>query len=106
MTVNTSARRRRDTIGASAANQALVRRLVPHRADLSAQHRILIPEHQHLGRYRPVAAEQHDDQAEYPAGQHVDDLEQHPLSQPITAASLPTPVQVNHYRVFERYTFP
>ena len=58
-----------------------VRRLVPHPADLPAQHRILMPEHQHFGRSRPVAAEQHDDQAEYPAGQHVDDLEQHPPSQ-------------------------
>ena len=59
-----------------------VRRLVPHPADLPAQHRILMPEHQHFGRSRPVAAEQHDDQAEYPAGQNVDDPEQHPPSQP------------------------
>ena len=33
-------------------------------------------------RYRPVAAEQRDDQAECPPGQRVDDLEQHGTSQP------------------------
>jgi len=44
--------------------------------------RVLMPEHQHFGHCRPVTAEQHDDQAECPAGQHLDDLEQHPPSQP------------------------
>jgi hypothetical protein len=41
-----------------------------------------MPEREHLGRCRVVAASQHDDQAEYPADQQLDDLEQHPLSQP------------------------
>ncbi len=59
-----------------------VRWLVQHPADLPTQHGILMPKHQYLGRYRPVAAEQHYHQAEYPAGQRVDDLEQHPPSQP------------------------
>jgi hypothetical protein len=40
---------------------------------MPAQHRILMPEH--LGRCCLVAADQHDDQAEYPAGQYVNDLE-------------------------------
>jgi len=48
---------------------------------MPAQHRVLMPENRHIG-CRLVAAEQHDEQAEYPAGQHVDDLEQHPGSQP------------------------
>jgi hypothetical protein len=52
------------------------------------------PELQHFGHCRPVAAEQHDDEAECPAGQHVDDLEQHPPSQP-SPSSLSATVQVN-----------
>ncbi len=36
-----------------------VRRLVQHPAGLPTQHGILMPKHQYLGRYRPVAAEQH-----------------------------------------------
>ena len=38
----------------------------------------------------------HDEQAEYPAGQHVDDLEQHPGQPTITASSLSATVQINH----------
>jgi hypothetical protein len=30
------------------------------------QHRILVPEHEQLGSFRPVAAERQDSQAEYP----------------------------------------
>jgi hypothetical protein len=37
-------------------------------------------QHQQFGRSRPVAAEQRDDQAEYPTDQRVNDLEQHPPS--------------------------
>jgi hypothetical protein len=36
-----------------------------------------MPEREHLGRCRVVAASQHDDQAEYLADQQLDDLEQH-----------------------------
>ena len=42
----------------------------------------LMPEHEQLGIFRPVTAEHQDDQAEHPARQQVDDLEQHPASQP------------------------
>jgi hypothetical protein len=47
---------------------------------MPAQHRILVPEHEQLGIFRPVTAEHQDGQAEYPARQQVDDLEQHPAS--------------------------
>ena len=59
-----------------------VSRLVPHTAGVAAQHRVLVPEHQQLSFLRPVPAEHQDSQAEYPANQQVDDLEQHPASQP------------------------
>jgi hypothetical protein len=39
-----------------------------------------MPEHQQLSIFRPVAAEHQDGQAEYPAREQVDDLEQHPAS--------------------------
>jgi hypothetical protein len=45
-----------------------------------AQHRVLVPEHQQLGILGRVAAEHQDGQAEHPARQQVDDLEQHPAS--------------------------
>ena len=59
-----------------------VGRLVPHPADVPAQYRVLVPEHQQLSILRQVAAEHQDGQAEYPARKQVDDLEQHPASQP------------------------
>jgi hypothetical protein len=59
-----------------------VARLVPYPAGVSAQHRVLVPEHEQLGIFRPVAEKRQDSQAEYPARQQVDDLEQHPASQP------------------------
>src|ERR1019366_7142042 len=62
-----------------------------------------MPEHQYFGRYRPVAAEQHDDQAECPPGQHVDDLEQHLLSQPSCVQSVGDRAGQPPNRVFERY---
>jgi hypothetical protein len=53
-----------------------------------------MPEHQHFSHCRLVAAEQHDDQAEYPAHQRVDDLV-HPPSQSSPPSSLSGTVQVN-----------
>jgi hypothetical protein len=44
------------------------------------QYRVLVPEHEQLGILRPVAPEHQDGKAEYPAGEQVDDLEQHPAS--------------------------
>jgi hypothetical protein len=41
-----------------------------------------VPEHQQLRILRQVPAEHQDGQAEYPAREQVDDLEQHPASQP------------------------
>jgi hypothetical protein len=61
--------------------------LVPYPAGVPAQHRVLVPEHEQLGILRPVAAEHKDGQAEYPARQQVDDLEQHPASQPSLRSS-------------------
>ena len=59
-----------------------VSRLVPDPASLTAQHRVLVPQHQQLSSLRPVAAEHQDSYTEYPARQQIDDLEQHPASQP------------------------
>ena len=59
-----------------------VSRLVPHTPGIAAQHRVLVPEHQQLSFLRPVPAEHQDSQAEYLTNQQVDDLEQHPASQP------------------------
>ena len=55
-------------------------RLVSHPASVAAQYRVLVPEHQQLSVLRQVTAEHQDGQAEYPAREHVDDLEQHPAS--------------------------
>jgi hypothetical protein len=46
--------------------------------------RVLLPEHQPLSILRQVAAEYQNGKAEQPACQPVDDLEQHPASQPAT----------------------
>jgi hypothetical protein len=59
-----------------------VGRLISHAANVAAQHCVLVPEHQQFSSLRPVAAEHQDSHAEYPARQQVDDLEQHPASQP------------------------
>ena len=56
--------------------------LVPYPPGLPAQHRVLVPEHQQLSTLGQVPAEYQDGEAEYPANQQVDDLEQHPASQP------------------------
>ena len=57
-----------------------VGRLVPHPAGVPPQDRVLVPEHQQLSLLRQVAAEHQDGQAEHPAREQVDDLEQHPAS--------------------------
>jgi hypothetical protein len=57
-------------------------RVVPDPADVAAEHRVLVPEHQQLSSLRPVAAEHQDSYAEYRARQQAGDLEQHPASQP------------------------
>jgi hypothetical protein len=49
---------------------------------MAAQHCILVPEHKQFSILRPVATEHQDSQAEYRAHQQVDDLQQHPASQP------------------------
>ena len=59
-----------------------VAQLVSYPAGMPAQHRVLVPEHEQFGIFRPVTAEHQDGQAEHPARQQVDDLEQHPASQP------------------------
>jgi hypothetical protein len=62
-----------------------------------------MPEREHLGRCRVVAASQHDDQAEYPADQQPDDLEQHPPSQPSGCPACRQHCRSNSNRVFEWY---
>jgi hypothetical protein len=44
------------------------------------QYRVLMPEHQQFSILRRVTAERQDGQAEHPAREQVDDLEQHPAS--------------------------
>jgi len=43
------------------------RRLVTHAADVTAEHRVLVPEHQQLSILSQVPAEYEDSEAEYPA---------------------------------------
>ena len=47
-----------------------------------AQHRVFVSEHQQLSILRQVSAGDEDNQAERSANQQVDDLKQHPASQP------------------------
>ena len=49
---------------------------------LAAQHCVLVPERKQFSILRQVLTEYQDGQTEYPANQQVDDLEQHPASQP------------------------
>ena len=81
VTGRTSLQRLRGRSRASAANHTRSARLVPHPAGVPTQHHVLVPEHQQLSILRQVSAEHQDGQAEYPARQQVDDLEQHPASQ-------------------------
>jgi hypothetical protein len=55
-----------------------------------------MPKHRHLGCYRLITVKRHGDLAENPAGQHIDNLEQHPAQPAVTGLSLPATVQVNH----------
>lgn len=54
-----------------------IRRLVPHVWDLAAQYRILMAQDQQLSVFGQITAEQHDQQAEYGADDHVDEGEEH-----------------------------
>ena len=65
--------------------------------------RDLMPENQHFSRRLLVASDQHDDHAEYPAGQRVDDLEQHPPSQPPPPPACRRQRRSTTNRVFERH---
>jgi hypothetical protein len=49
-------------------------------AGMPPQYRILKPKHQQLSILRQVTAEQQDGQADHPASEHVDDLDQYPAS--------------------------
>ena len=62
-----------------------------------------MPEHEHFSRCRPVTTSEHDDQAEYPADQQVDDLEQHSPSQPSACPACRQQCTSTNNRVFERY---
>jgi hypothetical protein len=73
VTGKTSTQRLRGSSRAGAAKQA--RLAGSYRTCLTCLH-------QQLGILRQVAAEHQDGQAEYPAREQVDDLEQHPASQP------------------------
>ena len=68
--------------------------LVSDPASVSAQHRVLVPQHQQLSIFRQ-AADRQDSQAKYPASQQVDDLEQHQASQPPSCPRLLAKEQVN-----------
>ncbi|HUY52751.1 MAG TPA: hypothetical protein VMV92_44800 [Streptosporangiaceae bacterium] len=80
-TGKTSVQRLPGVSRASAANYTRSAGSYHTRPGLPAQHRVLVPEHQQLRILRPVATAQQDDQAAYPARQHIGDLEQHPASQ-------------------------
>jgi hypothetical protein len=71
---------------------------------MPAQHRVLVPEHEQLGIFRPVNAGHQDGPAEHPARQQVDDLEQHPASQPPLRPSAGNSAGDTPNRVFERHS--
>ncbi len=74
---------RMTTVDLTSSPDIPVGRLVPCPLDLPPQHRVLVPECQQLSILGQVPAESNQDStAEYPANQQVDDLEQHPASQP------------------------
>ena len=55
-------------------------RLVSHPASVPPQDSVLMPENEQLGILRQATVEHQDGQAEYPAREQLDDLEQHPAS--------------------------
>ena len=59
-----------------------VSRVVPDPADVAPEHRVLVSKHQQLSSLCPVAAKHQQSRTEDPPRQQVDDLEQHPPSQP------------------------
>ena len=77
--------------------------LVPDPVGVPAQHGVLVPEHQQLSLLRLVPTECQDSQAEYPANQQVDDLEQHPASQPSASQTCWRSCRQLPNRVFERH---
>ena len=50
---------------------------MPHVWDLAAQYRIVMAQNQQLSVFGQITAEQHDQQAEYGADDHVDEGEEH-----------------------------
>jgi len=62
-----------------------------------------VPEYQQRSILRRVAPEQQDDKAEYPARQHVGDLERHPASQPSLRPGVGNSAGQPRNRVFERH---
>ncbi len=77
--------------------------LVPDRASVAAQYRVLVAEDQQLSILRPVAREHKDRQAEHAAGEQVDDVEQHPDTQPSPHPSAGNSAGQPRNRVFERH---
>jgi hypothetical protein len=75
--------------------------LVPYPAGVPAQHCVLVPEHQQPGVLRAVPADHQDSQAEQPAHQQADDLQQHLASQP-----LPHRPRRRHGQVSDTIEFP
>jgi hypothetical protein len=82
-----------------------VRWLVPDPAGVPAQHRVLVPQHQQLSILRQVPADRQDSQAEYPANQQVEDLEQHPAGQPPPGPAAGEGAAQPRNRLFERHRF-
>jgi hypothetical protein len=72
VTANTSPHRRRGISRDSAASHSRFGWLVADPADLAAQHRVLVPEHQELGILGHLAPGQHHQAAEQAAHEQVD----------------------------------
>jgi hypothetical protein len=82
VTGTTPVRRLRGRSLPSAANHTRSAGSYPIRLTCRGSTAFWCREHQQLSILRLVATAEQDDQAEYPARQQVDDLEQHPASQP------------------------
>jgi hypothetical protein len=77
VTTNTSAHRRRGISRDSAESHSRSAGWVADPADLAAQHRVLVPEHQELGVLGHLTLGQHHQTAEQTANEQVDDREDH-----------------------------